>query len=221
MTEAFANRPLCRLLHEVDSRALTRDVSLATIASQDRLFLTHHNNRFPITKGIASLRSFMDVTAALLNGIHLMSDKNYSNHISLASLAPTYGDFRCVKFLANMEHLVLSLQKTALDAIVRYLLELVEDSVLRWYQFWLHRKGAIDDWFAEWPNGHRPLNTTWPWNIKTALLVLWGVCWMFYDNGRIAPENPDALGTSEQDMWTRQAAIQSQLLQQPRERTHP
>lgn len=35
-------------------------------------------------------------------------------------------------------------------------------------------------WFFEWPGGHRPLNSTWPWaDVKPSLLVLWGVCWMF------------------------------------------
>lgn len=37
-------------------------------------------------------------------------------------------------------------------------------------------------WFTEWPNGQRPLSTTWPWNIRPSLVVLWGVCWMFYAN---------------------------------------
>jgi hypothetical protein len=36
-------------------------------------------------------------------------------------------------------------------------------------------------WFLEWPEGQRPLNSTWPWSgIKLSIVVLWGVCWMFY-----------------------------------------
>ncbi|KAK7516436.1 uncharacterized protein IWZ02DRAFT_292483 [Phyllosticta citriasiana] len=33
----------------------------------------------------------------------------------------------------------------------------------------------------------RPMSTTWPWTIRPALAVLWGVCWMFYpgDNGAV------------------------------------
>lgn len=37
-------------------------------------------------------------------------------------------------------------------------------------------------WFSEFPGGRRPLCTTWPWNIKPSLAVVWGVCWMFYEN---------------------------------------
>ena len=33
--------------------------------------------------------------------------------------------------------------------------------------------------FSEFPNNHRPPCTTMPWNIRPALVVLWGVCWMF------------------------------------------
>jgi hypothetical protein len=36
--------------------------------------------------------------------------------------------------------------------------------------------------FSEFPNRLRPLCTTMPWTIWPALVVLWGVCWMFYDS---------------------------------------
>jgi len=34
--------------------------------------------------------------------------------------------------------------------------------------------------FSEFPGGIRPPCTTMPWTIWPALVVLWGVCWMFY-----------------------------------------
>jgi hypothetical protein len=34
--------------------------------------------------------------------------------------------------------------------------------------------------YAEFPNRRRPKCTTMPWNIWPSLVVLWGVCWMFY-----------------------------------------
>ena len=34
--------------------------------------------------------------------------------------------------------------------------------------------------FVELPNKHRPPCTTMPWCIWPVLVVLWGVCWMFY-----------------------------------------
>lgn len=37
------------------------------------------------------------------------------------------------------------------------------------------------DGFGSFPNRIRPKCTTMPWNIWPSLVVLWGVCWMFYD----------------------------------------
>lgn len=34
---------------------------------------------------------------------------------------------------------------------------------------------------SEFPNRRRPPCTTMPWTIWPALVVLWGVCWMFYE----------------------------------------
>jgi hypothetical protein len=34
--------------------------------------------------------------------------------------------------------------------------------------------------FAEFPNRCRPKCTTMPWSIWPSLMVLWGICWMFY-----------------------------------------
>lgn len=44
--------------------------------------------------------------------------------------------------------------------------------------------------FFEFPNNLRHLCTTMPWSIWPALVVLWGVCWMFYENTdrHIAPQ---------------------------------
>jgi ankyrin repeat protein len=36
------------------------------------------------------------------------------------------------------------------------------------------------DRLSEFPNRLRPPCTTMPWNARPALVVLWGVCWMFY-----------------------------------------
>lgn len=46
----------------------------------------------------------------------------------------------------------------------------------------LQRTCPPGDWFSDFPGECRPLSTTWPWTIKSSLAILWGVCWMFYDN---------------------------------------
>lgn len=54
-------------------------------------------------------------------------------------------------------------------------------------------------WFFEWPSVRHPLNSTWPWaDVKPSLLVLWGVCWMFY------PEYGDSEGLEQLYPWRQQ-----------------
>ena len=58
--------------------------------------------------------------------------------------------------------------------------------------------------FTEWPGGHRcALSTTWPWNVKTSLMVLWGVCWMFYGS----VELNSTFDTSPDDWLNQRIAI--------------
>jgi hypothetical protein len=45
--------------------------------------------------------------------------------------------------------------------------------------------------FAEFPNRRRPKCTTMPWNIWPSLVVLWGVCWMFYPHSSHQDHTPD------------------------------
>jgi len=66
-------------------------------------------------------------------------------------------------FLLRLQHFFLKLEKIlALWEKVIYLLLLYFS-------------------FSEFPSRLRPLCTTMPWTIWPALVVLWGVCWMFFD----------------------------------------
>lgn len=89
---------------------------------------------------------------------------------------------KCEKFLANLEHLIRCLRHAVVEALLQEALRLLE--IQLWGQY-LRQQREIEGCFAEWPNGQPPLNTTWPWNVKPSLIVLWGVCWMFY-NGNIS-----------------------------------
>lgn len=48
--------------------------------------------------------------------------------------------------------------------------------------------------FSEFPNNLRPPCTTMPWIIVPALFVLWGVCWMFYDEFSVS--SPEKTNTN-------------------------
>ena len=119
----------------------------------------------------------------------------------------------------NLHHLLWSLRKAALNTIILHFLKIVEVHTLHSHIRWQDSQRIGEGWYAEWPNCHRPLSTTWPWNIKPSLLVLWGVCWMFYgpsDNNENrttqnrTTRNPRGAATLSEDIRTGQLGSQSQ-----------
>ena len=130
------------------------------------------------------LHRVLDLTTTLLRRMKcLRRSLSTEGENAYASFELTVDDVFSDQFYANLEHLLRCLQQVALDAIVCLCLNLLVADLFRWS----HHQRDADAWFAEWPNAQHPLNTTWPWNVKTALLVLWGVCWMFYAHGRAGP----------------------------------
>ena len=149
---------------------------MSTIAANDDLLL-RHNVHYVVNYAAASrARHVLDLTTLLLDRLQHAKAEN----ARATADDPTVDSIKCNVFIANLEHLLLSLQQTAADALLRHAIGLVEAEVLYWQQYWQQQPRHInDDWFSEWPSGRRPLSTTWPWNIKPSLMVLWGVCWMF------------------------------------------
>ena len=141
----------------------------------------------------------VDLTTALLRRMKcLRRTLLVVGEVSHLSFGLTLDDIVSDRFYANLEHLLRCLQQIAWDTILGLSLSLSLHDLFRW----TNHQQIANAWFAEWPNGLHPLNTTWPWNVKTALLVLWGVCWMFYaSRGTCAPF--DTTGNYGQDFRTR------------------
>lgn len=79
--------------------------------------------------------------------------------------------------------LQVELLLTGTTAALLHLLE-------RFFEKWADlsdRFSTFWEMVAEFPRGVRYLCTTMPWTIWPALVVLWGVCWMF----AVYPQNPD------------------------------
>lgn len=66
--------------------------------------------------------------------------------------------------------------------LAQLLLTLAFQALLLQTIFQLFLKGTGFEGFGVFPNRQRPKCTTMPWNIWPSLVVLWGVCWMFYDS---------------------------------------
>ncbi|CAD6574062.1 MAG: hypothetical protein ASARMPREDX12_006369 [Alectoria sarmentosa] len=199
------------LLEELEIHIKHGLFSLCTIAAHDRLFLQHDLHLVGITKSVEKLADLVYLINALL--ARLQDGSSIRRNRGLAG-DPLSGELNCDKFVANIQHVLWSLRQNALAAIIRYCLNLDEVHILHWHLYWQHSKRIGEGWFAEWPNGHRPLNTTWPWNIKPSLFVLWGVCWMFYgpsgDKNRRPTRNADGAAQLGGDLRTGPLGGQSQ-----------
>ena len=164
------------LLQHLDYHVTSGGLRIGTIALYDNLFLQHNVGLLLSARPVKEASHVLDITTLLLARLP-RAGQTYAAKWKSTAMCET---LKYEKFLANLEHLLLCLQQAALHALLRYSLALLEAEIHQWHQYWQQRKGLNDDWFTEWPSGRRPLSTTWPWNIKPSLVVLWGVCWMFY-----------------------------------------
>lgn len=159
------------LLQHLDYHVAPRGHGLGTIALYDHLFLQHNVDQLLDVRSIKEASHVLAITTQLL--ARLPHAKR--TQMEKRKLPGTCETIRYEKFIANLEHILHCLQQAARQ-VLHDSLELLKAEIHRWQQ----RKALDDDWFAEWPSGRRPLSTTWPWNIKPSLVVLWGVCWKFF-----------------------------------------
>lgn len=132
----------------------------------------------------------------LILRVRQLSGSRSSLHKGLSSFG-----LRCEKSLANLEHILRCLHQAALEALISNSLKRLEGEVVNWYHYWRQRRLMCLSWFSESSNGRRSLSTTWPWNIKPSLIILWGVCWMFYPDGE-STRTPGQAEVFPNPLWT-------------------
>ncbi|KAL8950795.1 MAG: hypothetical protein Q9222_003202 [Ikaeria aurantiellina] len=170
------------LLERLNRQSSGAEPPASAIALDDYRFLAYDAGIVIQSRGIVELRHIYDLTTFFLVRLSSISSHELSRSWVCKSFVSFAPSLFWVKWLANLDHILRSLKQAALEALVYHELELLAQHVQRWHQHWLHERRLDYGWFSEWPNGRRPLSTTWPWNIRPSLVVLWGVCWMFYDN---------------------------------------
>lgn len=74
----------------------------------------------------------------------------------------------------------LPLEMQILFSFVCRMLQMLDFHARRLQAKFLTSLSTSPDDLSDFPNRRRPPCTTMPWNIWPALVVLWGVCWMFY-----------------------------------------
>ncbi|KAF2276355.1 uncharacterized protein EI97DRAFT_433196 [Westerdykella ornata] len=173
---------------------------LSEVCSNTELFLRSKDPDLGTTSEDRILRSLLLVQAAIevLSTARIQHDKSF--------IIPQDGqigiriDETC---MANYQHLLLRLQTQLLKALTRKSAAASSLTDLDKTQ----RKRL--NWFSEFPDGQRPLSTTWPWSIKPSLAVLWGVCWMF----PVLPVYDETDQQSQQNVSIRVRIPQQRVLQ--------
>jgi len=168
------------LVDKLNEAINAKPQSITTIASNNKLFfqrkedLTFRKAYLHLTKLTETLVVIKDLLRTLDKSLphHHSGHASYRNRELLdIELDDTY--------TANLRHLLLCLKHQLIAQLVSRLIELVYKHVVDCQKDQCRQS---DQWFFEFPDARHPLNTTWPWtDIRPALVILWGVCWMFYD----------------------------------------
>ncbi|KAF2466032.1 uncharacterized protein BDR25DRAFT_78686 [Lindgomyces ingoldianus] len=150
------------------------DNALSAIAGNDKLFLKQNDT---LNFEPCSLKDIISNLALVHEGLRVLyTVRSQYDDQWLIAQGLEIGLSIDEAFIANYEHLLLRLQTQLVDVLTRKVIEaLIEGNHDK-------RQRRLLNWFFEYSGNRRPLSTTWPWSIKPSLAVLWGVCWMFYDN---------------------------------------
>lgn len=157
-------------------------------------------------RAVGELRRMYNFTMLLLARLSWFSTSVFRDYRPWKSYATACGSVNEKGSIANVDRVLRCLRHAVLESLIYHGLRSLEEDIQRWHQHWLQARRLTLNWFSEWPGGRRPLSTTWPWNIKPSLVVLWGVCWMFYDNStRSAQELRQQLENEEgaSSVWER------------------
>ena len=171
----------CSELENLQKSLNKNEPSLSRIAAWDSDLLRFDAPRTLRFACIQQAGTILDMSTLLLNSLPTaVCDKAARRQAATGYGQSAIDDADMLKYLANLEHVLRCIQHAALLRLLQSSLESLIPS--QGNPFWERdaRRLHGGDWFAEWVGGRPPLNSTMPWNIKPSLLVLWGVCWMFY-----------------------------------------
>jgi hypothetical protein len=154
--------------------------TLSAAAGNDEDFLKHSNA--PILEG-CSLNQIIKLLVTVQEALDTVTAcRSQHSDEWLVAQGLAFGLDIDDVFVANYEHLLLRLQVELVQVMARKALE----ELLRGGHDKRQRKLLC--WFSEFAEKPQLLGTSFPWNIKPSLAVLWGVCWMFYNGESSAPD---------------------------------
>ncbi|KAH9877701.1 hypothetical protein J1614_002918 [Plenodomus biglobosus] len=162
------------LLSNVDHKLSREGFSFSAVAGDDKLLLKHDNASI---SDRCSLTELIQLLAAVQDALHVLAEcRQRFGDDWLVAQGIEHGLSIDESFIANYEHMLVRLRTDLIDAMARKAFE----ELLRGGHDKRQRK--LLSWFTEFAEKPQPLSTCFPWTIKPSLAVIWGVCWMFYDN---------------------------------------
>lgn len=176
--EAHANY-INDLLHDLDEHTQSKALPLTKVAANDSLLFGHSHGTLveALTEHISlqHVAYLFDLSTFLINRLEAIIGDDGD-----ASQKWNTDDADCKRlkdetYIANLLHLLRRLQHLLFQILVHRSLKRLDDAHDDWQKHDSRQDGkSLDyDWFSEWPSGQRPLSTTWPWNIRPSLMVLW------------------------------------------------
>ena len=189
-----ANQPPCpSLLRNLEAHARVGRKKLSAVASQNALFLKCDVRRFIINLPVERFGCIIDLTTLIIDRLQPVTRPCTNDEPCSSSYSHGEMGYRNETWIANLLHLLLCLRALAYELLIKMRMKLLMPTIKDWYLEWDQEQVSHQNewqqqkianrnqmWFAEWPGRRPPLNTTWPWLVKPSLMVLWGVCWMFY-----------------------------------------
>lgn len=168
------------LLHDLTNHTTASAFSVTRVAADNHLLLSHSQDNLIET---LAQQATVPQAAYMFDSSTFLIGKLEALQLDKArKWAEVNADCKRLKeecYIANLLHLLRRLQYVLFQVLVHRSITRLDEMALHWHTYWQQRKKLGEDWFTEWPSGQRPLSTTWPWNIRPSLVVLWGVCWMF------------------------------------------
>ncbi|ERF73909.1 hypothetical protein EPUS_05921 [Endocarpon pusillum Z07020] len=169
------------LLRDLNDHSNFPAFSLTRVASDDKLLLSNAQDN--LIETLAQHATVQQAAYMFDSSTFLIGKLEAVQLSKVKSWADTDPDCKRLKeesYIANLLHLLRRLQYVLFQILVHRSITRLDEFASHWQTYWQQQKKLGDDWFTEWPSGQRPLSTTWPWNIRPSLVILWGVCWMFY-----------------------------------------
>ncbi|KAI9891559.1 MAG: hypothetical protein M1814_002682 [Vezdaea aestivalis] len=166
--------PINRLFHEINIQNRTSNGSISHVAASNKLLCQSTPKRSGKRATIAERTAEIKHAACLLERLQVWirhTEGQIDDFVTpMSTIAPNSYD---LLFLANVEHLLLRhighlLNCLHLSIWTQVVLASIASEFVLGFAFW-----------SEYKDRKRVRSTTWPWNIKPSLVVLWGVCWQF------------------------------------------